>query len=294
MATENPALVLDDRRQVGLRQRIRDARLPWVPIAILLIIVFCAVFANLISPHDPRENNVRNKLQAPFTSTEHILCTDRLGKDMLSRLIYGSRTMLQVSAPSMVVAILVGTVIGLVSGYSGRWVDSILMRITDAVLGFPSILVALLIVTYLGTGVWNVMIAIAATQWARFARMIRGEVLAIRDRDFVVLAQIYGVSPGMIVWRHLFPNVINTLMVLTSVSIGQVILLEASLSFLGLGLAPGDPAWGILVAEGREFLTQAWWIALFPGLVITVVVMAFNFFGDWLRDYLDPRLRRAG
>ena len=294
MASETPALVIDDRRPVSVAQRIRDARLPWVPIAILLIIVFCAIFANLISPHDPRQNNVRNKLQAPFASTEHILGTDRLGKDMLSRLIYGSRTMLQVSAPSMVVAILVGTVIGLVSGYSGRWVDSILMRITDAVLGFPSILVALLIVTYLGTGVWNVMIAIAATQWARFARMIRGEVLAIRDRDFVVLAQIYGVSPGMIVWRHLFPNVINTLMVLTSVSIGQVILLEASLSFLGLGLAPGDPAWGILVAEGREFLTQAWWIALFPGLVITVVVMAFNFFGDWLRDYLDPRLRRAG
>ena len=294
MASENPTLVLEGRPPVSVTQRIKDARLPWLPLAILFIIVFCAIFANLISPHDPRENNVRNKLQAPFTSAEHVLGTDRLGKDMLSRLIHGSRTMLQVTVPSMVVAIIAGTVVGLVSGYSGRWADSILMRITDAVLGFPSILVALLIVTYLGTGVWNVMIAIAATQWARFARMIRGEVLAIRDRDFVVLAQIYGVSPGMIVWRHLFPNVVNTLMVLTSVSVGQVILLEASLSFLGLGLAPGDPAWGILVAEGREFLTQAWWIALFPGLLITVVVMAFNFFGDWLRDYLDPRLRRAG
>ena len=285
---------MDARARVGWSQRVKEARLPWVPIAILLVILFCAIFANLVSPHDPRKNDVRNKLQAPFTSSEHVLGTDRLGKDMLSRLIFGARTMLQVTAPSMVVAILAGTVVGLVSGYSGRWVDSILMRITDAVLGFPSILVALLIVAYLGTGVWNVMIAIAATQWARFARMIRGEVLSIRDRDFVVLAQIYGVSPGMIVWRHLFPNVINTLMVLTSVSIGQVILLEASLSFLGLGLAPGDPAWGIMVAEAREFLTQAWWIALFPGIVITVVVMAFNFFGDWLRDYLDPRLRRAG
>ena len=294
MAAETPALVIEQRVPAGLRQRIREARLPWVPLAILSVILLCAIFANLISPHDPRENDVRNKLEPPFTNTEHILGTDRLGKDMLSRLIFGARTMLQVTAPSMVVAILAGSVVGLVSGYAGRWADSVLMRITDAVLGFPSILVALLIVTYLGTGVWNVMIAIAATQWARFARMIRGEVLSIRDRDFVVLAQIYGVSPGMIVWRHLFPNVINTLMVLTSVSVGQVILLEASLSFLGLGLAPGDPAWGILVAEGREFLTQAWWIALFPGLIITVVVMAFNFFGDWLRDYLDPRLRRAG
>ena len=294
MAAETPALVIEQRVPAGLRQRIREARLPWVPLAILSVILFCAIFANLISPHDPRENDVRNKLETPFTNTEHILGTDRLGKDMLSRLIFGARTMLQVTAPSMVVAILAGSVVGLISGYAGRWADSVLMRITDAVLGFPSILVALLIVTYLGTGVWNVMIAIAATQWARFARMIRGEVLSIRDRDFVVLAQIYGVSSGMIVWRHLFPNVINTLMVLTSVSVGQVILLEASLSFLGLGLAPGDPAWGILVAEGREFLTQAWWIALFPGLIITVVVMAFNFFGDWLRDYLDPRLRRAG
>jgi peptide/nickel transport system permease protein len=293
LAAETPVLVIEQRVPVGLRQRIREARLPWVPLAILSVILLCAIFANLISPHDPRENDVRNKLEPPFTNTEHILGTDRLGKDMLSRLIFGARTMLQVTAPSMVVAILAGSVVGLVSGYAGRWADSVLMRITDAVLGFPSILVALLIVTYLGTGVWNVMIAIAATQWARFARMIRGEVLSIRDRDFVVLAQIYGVSSGMIVWRHLFPNVINILMVLTSVSVGQVILLEASLSFLGLGLAPGDPAWGILVAEGREFLTQAWWIALFPGLIITVVVMAFNFFGDWLRDYLDPKLRRA-
>jgi peptide/nickel transport system permease protein len=293
LAAETPVLVIEQRVPVGLRQRIREARLPWVPLAILSVILLCAIFANLISPHDPRENDVRNKLEPPFTNTEHILGTDRLGKDMLSRLIFGARTMLQVTAPSMVVAILAGSVVGLISGYAGRWADSVLMRITDAVLGFPSILVALLIVTYLGTGVWNVMIAIAATQWARFARMIRGEVLSIRDRDFVVLAQIYGVSSGMIVWRHLFPNVINILMVLTSVSVGQVILLEASLSFLGLGLAPGDPAWGILVAEGREFLTQAWWIALFPGLIITVVVMAFNFFGDWLRDYLDPKLRRA-
>ncbi len=293
MAAETPALVLDQRSPTGLRQRIRDARLPWIPLVILFVVLFCAIFANLIAPHDPRDNDVRDKLVAPFTTGEHVLGTDKLGKDVLSRLIFGSRTMLQVTAPSILVAIVVGTVVGLVSGYSGRWVDSLLMRITDAVLGFPSILVALLIVTYLGTGVWNVMIAIAATQWARFALMIRGEVLAVRDRDFVTLAQIYGVSSGMIVWRHLFPNVINTLMVLTSVSIGQVILLEASLSYLGLGLKIDDPAWGIMIAEGRKLLTQAWWIPLFPGLIITIVVMAFNFFGDWLRDCLDPRLRRA-
>ena len=167
------------------------------------------------------------------------------------------------------------------------------MRLTDGVLGFPSILVALLIVTFLGTGIWNVVIAIAATQWARFARMIRGEVLSTRERDFVALARISGVSPVMIIWRHLFPNVVNTLMVLTSVTVGQVVLLEASLAFLGLGLKPGEPAWGIMVAEGRRLMVQGWWLSLFPGVAITVVVMAFNFFGDWLRDYLDPRMRRA-
>jgi len=153
--------------------------------------------------------------------------------------------------------------------------------------------VALLIVSLLGTGIWNVVIAVTATTWARFARMIRGEVLSTRDRDFVTLARISVVSPIMIVWRHLFPNVVNTLMVITSLTIGQVILLEASLRFLGLGLKPGDPSWGIMVAEGRDVMVTGWWLSLFPGLVITAVVMAFNFFGDWLRGFLDPKLRRA-
>ena len=158
---------------------------------------------------------------------------------------------------------------------------------TDAAIGI------LLIVTLIGTGVLGVIVAVTATTWARFARMIRAEVLGTRERDFVILARIIGVSPAMIVRRHLFPNTVNTLMVLTSVTIGQVILLEASLSFLGMGLKPGEPAWGIMVADGREFLIDAWWLALFPGIAITIVVMAFNFFGDWLRDYLDPKLRRA-
>jgi peptide/nickel transport system permease protein len=201
---------------------------------------------------------------------------------------------MKITLPSMVVAILLGTVVGLVSGYAGRWVDSILMRITDAVMGFPSILVALLIVSLVGTGLIPVLIAVTATTWARFARMIRGEVLSTRDRDFVTLARVSGVSPVMIIWRHLFPNVVNTLMVITSITVGQLILLVASLSFLGLGLKPGEPAWGVMVAEGREFISgNGWWLSLFPGLVITAVVTAFNLFGDWLRDYLDPKLRRA-
>jgi peptide/nickel transport system permease protein len=168
----------------------------------------------------------------------------------------------------------------------------LISRAADAALGFPTILVAMIVVTILGAGIGNIILAVALTVWARFARMIRGEVLSIKELDFVTSARIAGVSMPMILLRHIFPNTINTLMVITSLSVGQVILLEASLSFLGLGLAPGAPAWGIMVSEGRGVILDVWWLALFPGLAITAVVLAFNFFGDWLRDVLDPKLRR--
>jgi len=275
-------------------KNIQNLRLPWISIVVLSFIVFLAIFAPLLAPADPKKNDIMARLNPPFQTSENFLGTDGLGKDVLSRLIYGARTIMKVTAPSMVVAILLGTTVGLVAGYAGKWVDSVLMRITDAVMGFPSILVALLIVSLVGTGLVPVLIAVTATTWARFARMIRGEVLATRDRDFVVLARISGVSPTMIIWRHLFPNVINTLMVITSITVGQVILLVASLSFLGLGLKPGEPAWGVMVAEGRDYISgNGWWLSLFPGVVITVVVMAFNLLGDWLRDFLDPKLRRS-
>ena len=275
-------------------KKIHELRLPWIPIFILSSIVFLAIFAPLLAPADPKKNDIMQRLNPPFQTSENILGTDGLGKDVLSRLIFGARTIMKVTVPSMVVAILVGTTVGLVAGYAGKWVDSVLMRITDAVMGFPSILVALLIVSLVGTGLMPVLVAVTATTWARFARMIRGEVLSNRDRDFVVLARISGVPPAMIIWRHLFPNVVNTLMVITSITVGQVILLVASLSFLGLGLKPGEAAWGVMVAEGRDYISgSGWWLSLFPGVLITVVVMAFNLLGDWMRDFLDPKLRRA-
>ncbi|HZA22203.1 MAG TPA: ABC transporter permease [Dehalococcoidia bacterium] len=187
----------------------------------------------------------------------------------------------------------VGSVLGLVAGYRGSWPDVLIMRAADAALGFPTILVAMIIVTLLGAGIENIILAVVITVWARFARMIRGDVLSIKELDFVTAAKIAGVSAPVIIARHIFPNTINTLMVVTSLQVGQVILLEASLSFLGLGLPPGDPAWGIMVAEGRNVILEVWWLALLPGLAITIVVLAFNFFGDWLRDTLDPKLRRA-
>ena len=164
------------------------------------------------------------------------------------------------------------------------------MRVADAALGFPTILIALIVVVIFEPGIYSIILAVLLTVWARFARMIRGDVLLVKSLDFVTLAQITGVSTPVIIWRHIFPNVINTLMVITSLLIGQIILLEAALSFLGLGLTPGMPAWGIMVSEGREVILDVWWLSLFPGIAITIVVMAFNFFGDWLRDVLDPKL----
>jgi peptide/nickel transport system permease protein len=236
--------------------------------------------------------NMLDAKLAPGDSLSHLLGTDIMGRDMLSRLIYGARTSVFISLAALGTGVLVGTMVGLISGFRGGWVDAVTMRAADAALGFPTILVAMIIVVLLGAGIECIVLAVALTVWARFARMVRGDVLSIRELDFVTLAKIAGVSTPAIIWRHIFPNTINTLMVITSLQVGQVILLEASLSFLGLGLPPGAPAWGIMVAEGRTVILDVWWLSLLPGLAITAVVLAFNFFGDWLRDTLDPKLRR--
>ena len=276
-------------------QKAREAKLPWVPIVVLILLLVSAIFAPLLAPHDPGQLNKRDREVAPFTTSKFLLGTDKSGKDILSRIIYGARTSVFISLVALGTGAIVGTAIGIVSGYYGGRLDVGLMRLVDAVLGFPTVLLALIIVSIVGgAGVGNVIIAVAATVWARFARQARGEVLSIKERDFVTLAHIAGVSAPVIMWRHIFPNVINTVQIVASLLVGQTILLEASLSFLGVGVPPGDPAWGVMVSEGRDQIFEIWWLALFPGLAITIVVMSMNFFGDWLRDYLDPKLRRAG
>ena len=276
-----------------LQKRISETKLPWIPIVILAVLLLCSALAPVLSPHDPTDKNVIDSRIAPFQVSDYPLGTDILGRDMLSRLIYGARTTVYISLVALATGMIVGTVLGLIAGYLGGIMGATIMRVADAVMGFPTILVALVIVVLLGQGTENIIIAVAVTVWARFARMIRGDTLSIKERDYVILARIAGVSTPVVIIRHIFPNVVNTLMVLTSLQVGQVILLEASLSFLGLGLAPGSPAWGIMVSEGRNVILDMWWLSLFPGVAITIVVMAFNFFGDWLRDYLDPKLRRA-
>ena len=295
MATQDLATPLPQPSPASrVWQKTRELRLPWVPIFVLVVLMVAAIFAPLISPHDPELLNKRDREVPPFESSKFILGTDKSGKDILSRLIYGARTSVFISLVALGTGAVVGTAIGVMSGYFGGRTDIILMRLVDAVLGFPTVLLALIIVAIAGgAGIGNVIVAVAATVWARFARQARGEVLSIKERDFVTLAIVAGVSPPVIMWRHIFPNVINTVLIVISLLVGQTILLEASLSFLGVGVPPGDPAWGIMVSEGRDQIFDLWWLALFPGLAITIVVMAMNFFGDWLRDTLDPRLRRT-
>ena len=293
MSTVINNIAVSGGRLWELQKQARQQRLPWIPIAVLLVVFICAAFAPLLAPHDPKSLDILERNIAPAQSWDHILGTDVLGRDLLSRLIYGARTTVKISLISLAIGAVAGTAVGLVSGYLGGWADAVIMRITDAALGFPTILVALIVVVVLTPGTTAIILAILLTIWARFARMIRGDVLVVKGQDFVTLARITGVSMPVILIRHIFPNVLNTLMVITSLLVGQIILLEAALSFLGLGLPPGTAAWGIMVAEGREVIIDVWWLSLFPGIAITVVVVAFNFFGDWLRDTLDPKLRRS-
>ena len=293
MAALESATISRTGRLSQLRQQAKTLKLPWIPIIVLMVMVFSAAFAPLLAPHDPNDLNVKLRKTAPFTTTNFPLGSDMLGRDMLSRLVYGARTSVFISLVALGTGAVIGTAIGVVAGYGGGRVDVVTMRIVDAVLGFPTILLALIIVSILGTGIMNVIIAVAATVWARFARQARGEVLSLKERDYVTLAVVAGVSSTMIMWRHIFPNVVNTVLIIISLLVGQTILLEASLSFLGVGVPPGAPAWGIMVAEGRNVLLNVWWLSLFPGVAITIVVMSMNLFGDWLRDTLDPKMRRA-
>jgi peptide/nickel transport system permease protein len=292
MASLNVATTGRFDRLLAIPRQAKQAQLPWIALTIMVLLLVCAVFAPLLAPHDPTEVSILDAKIAPGEDLTYPLGTDILGQDMLSRLIYGARTAVLISLIALGTGAFVGTVLGLLAGFKTGWADVIIMRAADATLGFPTILVALIIVTILGAGIENIVLAVTVTVWARFARMIRGDVLGIKELDFVTSAKIAGLSTPMIIARHIFPNTVNTLMVITSLQVGQVILLEASLSFLGLGLPVGAPSWGIMVSEGRAVILDVWWLALFPGLAITAVVLAFNFFGDWMRDTLDPKLRR--
>jgi peptide/nickel transport system permease protein len=269
---------------------------PWICILVITTMVFMAVFAPLLAPYSPIDQTLRDKLLPPFWleggSMKYVLGTDAFGRDMLSRLLYGARVSLIVASLALTAGGGVGLVIGIVAGYMGGIVESILMRLVDAAFTFPAILFALLLAVTMGQGLGTLVIAISLLLWASFARVIRGEVLALKQRDFVALAKVRGCSEPRIMLTHILPNVLSTFMVLVTLNIGVAIIAEASLSFLGAGIPPPTPTWGLMVSEGRGRIAEAWWVSLVPGLAITALVLSVNVFGDWLRDRLDPRLRQ--
>jgi peptide/nickel transport system permease protein len=270
--------------------------MPWTCIIVIVTMLFMAIFAPLLAPYSPIDQTLRDKLLPPFWleggSTKYILGTDAFGRDILSRLIYGARVSLIVAALALTVGGGVGLVIGILAGYMGGIVETILMRLVDAAFTFPAILFALLLAVTMGQGLGTLVIAISLLLWASFARIIRGEVLTLKQRDFVALARVRGCSELRIMLTHILPNVLNTFMVLVTLNIGVVIIAEAALSFLGAGIPPPTPTWGLMVSEGRGRIAEAWWVSLIPGLAITALVLSVNLFGDWLRDRLDPRLRQ--
>jgi peptide/nickel transport system permease protein len=278
--------------------RVRSHDLPWFSLAILGALVVAAVFAAFLAPQSPTDGDITTKLIPPMWmergAAEHPLGTDRFGRDVLSRIIYGSRISLLVSLMAIVVSGTLGTLVGLISGYLGGLTDVILMRLTDIALSLPTILIAVVLVAVSEPSFRNVILVIALLLWPRFARQVRGETLGIKEQDFVALAVVAGRSSAWIIARHILPNVTPTLLVISTLQVGYVILLEGTLSFLGVGVPPPNPAWGLMIADGRGFLATAWWITLFPGLAMLLTVLAVNLMGDWLRDHLDPRLRQLG
>jgi peptide/nickel transport system permease protein len=283
----------------GLRRRwMRIAgSAPIIPLAILIPFVLVAVFAPVIAPYDPTEPIPGAGIFDPPFWVEGAnpaawLGTDFQGRDVLSRLIYGAQVSLIVGVMGTVVAGGIGTTLGVLSGYLGGWVDQAIMRVTDAWLALPSIVFAIFLATMVGPSMWNIIIILGMVYWTRYARVIRGEVLSLREREFVKLSEIAGASSARVILRHVLPNVLNSAMVLASLTIGVVIIAEASLSFLGVGVPPPQPAWGSMLADGRSMLMVGdWWLTVLPGLCIMMVVLATQLMGDWLRIRLDPQLR---
>lgn len=274
---------------------VRRRGLPWPAIAIVVASVLIAATAGWIAPHDPEAIDPINAELPPAFLDDgnwaYPLGTDRLGRDVFSRILFGARLSLGVAAVALLIGGVVGTVLGLIAGYRGGWVDALVMRLADTFLAFPSILIALVLAVTVGPGFWIVALVLGLVLWARFARLVRGEVLSWKVRDFVALARVAGAGGPYIVLHHLLPNVVNSLVVLCTLQVGWAIVVEASLTFLGAGIPPPAPTWGGMVAEGLDFIETAWWISVMPGVAILLVVFAFNLVGDWLRDRLDPQLR---
>src|SRR5262245_26135832 len=270
---------------------------PLIPVSILLFIAFVAVFADVLAPHDPQIGSLARRFRPPAWqdggSLTYLLGTDHVGRDVLSRLIFGARVSMVVGLTAVLVAGTIGTLLGILSGYLGGWADQVVMRVTDAWLALPALTFAIFLAAIVGPSELNIILILGLVYWTRYARVIRSEVLSLKQREFVRLAIVAGCSKRTIMWRHILPNVINSAVVLATLMLGVVIVTEASLSFLGVGVPPPKPAWGLMMADGKKGLMVGyWWLTVFPGICIMLMVLSANLLGDWLRVKLDPQLRQ--
>jgi peptide/nickel transport system permease protein len=251
-----------------------------------------ALTCQWIAPYDPNFQVLTDRLLPP--SGHHWMGTDQYGRDILSRLIYSSRISLSVGLMAVSIYVLIGTTVGSVAGFYGGWVDGVLMRITDIFLCIPTFLLILMVIAFVGPSILNIMVVIGLTSWTDVARLVRGEILSLKEREFIQAARVMGMSDSRIILRHLLPNALGPILVVATLGVGGAILIESSLSYLGLGVQPPTPSWGNMLEEGKEHLTDAWWLITFPGVAIFLTVLGYNLLGEGLRDYLDPRLRGSG
>jgi peptide/nickel transport system permease protein len=288
-----------ERQSASGRRRSTAHRLWHDRVALVGVLIICttalmAIWAPLLAPMDPLHNRLLDRLTPPMWvaggSARYPLGTDTLGRDVLSRLMYGARVSLIVGLTAVGIAGVLGVCLGLVAGYYGRWLDDLLMRLGDIQLAFPILVLAIAILAVLGSSLANVILVLGLSGWVTYARIVRGETLSLKQREFIEAARALGVPDRLILWRHIFPNVLPPVSVVATFSVARVIIAEASLSFLGLGIPPPAPSWGAMLDEGRNYITTAWWLALFPGLAILLLVLGINLVGDWVRDVLDPRM----
>lgn len=273
-------------------KRVRR-RPPWLAIMMVCLFLVAVIFGTYLTPHDPLGTDLEKAIMPPFWEEggdfSYLLGTDAMGRDILSRLIYGAWETLLVALFAIALTSVIGVVMGLISGYFGGIADMIIMRITDIFLSIPPVMMALLLAVIMDPSLLTVVLAIAMGAWTQYARLVRGEVLSLKEQGYVRLSRVAGAGNLRIMVSHMLPNVANTLIILVTLEVGRVIILAATLSFLGLGIQPPSASWGLMLAEGRRYITYAWWLVTFPGIAILITVLGFNLTGDWLRDVLDPK-----
>lgn len=282
------------RYKKSLLRRILGRTSGAIGLAILLIMIAMAVLAPLLAPYDPNAQSLLSRLKPPVFAGgtwKHILGTDHLGRDLLSRVMYGARVSLFIGFTTALIAGLIGTVVGIVAGYYSGLLRSVLMRIVDVFLAIPYILFAVVVVGALGAGITNLILVLACTRWVQFARIVYGQTLSVREKEYVEAARVRGNSQLRILTAHILPNVSTPIIVVMTLEFAFMIIMESALTFLGLGVSPGTPTWGWMLAEGKDYMSIAWWLSVVPGIAIVATVLGINLFGDALRDTLDPRLK---